>query len=428
MDLSSRPDTIHRARRLYAAGIGAFAILTSILLVSGDTGVLRALGVQPMQQPWADARTITGAGVAIDQGLDPMVTNPGDPWGRTHNYPRIWLLLAHAGVRPQHTIWLAGVFVVTAIAGFLSLASMVRDRRTALFLLVAVFAPTTWLAVERANSDLFLFGICAVAATIAASHRIVSGSLIAAASALKLYPIAGLAALLGDRRRTTLLLVGPMLCLFFAYIASMPGDLKLMQAGTMRAQRLSYGMSALPAWFAQNTPLPLWSLLLIAALLMTLLLMLSVRYRTRRRLGQSGSKTTQAAFRMGAAIYVTSFVAGANFDYRLVFLVLAVPQLCAWSRCEAWTLRRAAWVQLGVLLLTLWAFTWRHALEKLGVAQAVTLTVDEWLSWFTWGGLLCFSVLLLPDWLLPARFRGMPFLDVVAKPPDNAPVPMGVGA
>ena len=192
----------------------------------------------------------------------------------------------------------------------------------------------------------------------------------------------------------------------------------------MRAQRLSYGMSALPAWFAKNTPLPLWSLLLIAALLMTMLLTLSVRCRTRCRLGRAGSKSMQAAFRMGAAIYVTSFVAGANFDYRLMFLVLAVPLVCAWSRCEAWTLRRAAWMQLGVLLLTLWAFTWRHALEKLGAAQTVTVAIDEWLSWFTWGGLLWFSVLLLPDWLLPAKFRGMPFLDVAAKAPDDALVPV----
>ena len=38
------------------------------------------------------------------------------------------------------------------------------------------------------------------------------------------------------------------------------------------------------------------------------------------------------AFWAGAAIYVGTYVFSSNFDYRLVFLLLCVPQLCAWRR------------------------------------------------------------------------------------------------
>lgn len=419
MDSSKPPEAIRRARRVYAAGIGVLAVLASMLLLSGDGSVLRPIGVQAMTQPWADARTLSGAGVALDLGLDPMISNPGDPWGRRLNYPRIWLVLAKLGLRPEHTLWLASAFLLAALAGFAALIRLVSDRRCALILLLAVFAPTTWLAIERANSDLLLFGLGAFAATLAASRPIASGALIAAATALKLYPIAGLLALVTERRRNTLLLTLPIVALFIAYLISLGDDLDLMKQGTMRAQQLSYGMSALPAWFASQTEMPLWSLLLIAAGVMAGVFAFSVHWRLRLRLGATGSKAELAAFRLGAAVYLTSFIAGANFDYRLMFLVLAVPQLCAWSRGPAWLLKRGAWLVLGALLLTLWAFTWRYRLERFGMEPTIGISIDEWLSWALWSGMLCFTVVSLPDWLLPIRLRGAPFADGVASLPTH---------
>ena len=39
-----------------------------------------------------------------------------------------------------------------------------------------------------------------------------------------------------------------------------------------------------------------------------------------------------AAFRVGAATYVGTFLLGGNFNYRLAFLLFALPQLVRWSR------------------------------------------------------------------------------------------------
>ena len=52
-------------------------------------------------------------------------------------------------------------------------------------------------------------------------------------------------------------------------------------------------------------------------------------------------------------MYVGTYVFGSNFDYRLAFLLLCVPQLCTWVRSGG---APAPWpaAALGALLVTLW--------------------------------------------------------------------------
>ncbi len=59
------------------------------------------------------------------------------------------------------------------------------------------------------------------------------------------------------------------------------------------------------------------------------------------------------AFWAGAAIYIGTYVFSSNFDYRLIFLLLCVPQLCAWHRDGS---APAPWpgAVLGAMLATLW--------------------------------------------------------------------------
>ena len=43
------------------------------------------------------------------------------------------------------------------------------------------------------------------------------------------------------------------------------------------------------------------------------------------------------AFRMGALVYLGTFVAGNSFDYRLVCLLLVIPGLLRWPPGRAWS-------------------------------------------------------------------------------------------
>ena len=46
--------------------------------------------------PFADLRVITAAWDCARTGIDPLITNPCDPFHRAMNYPRIWLQIGLA--------------------------------------------------------------------------------------------------------------------------------------------------------------------------------------------------------------------------------------------------------------------------------------------------------------------------------------------
>ena len=93
------------------------------------------------------------------------------------------------------------------------------------------------------------------------------------------------------------------------------------------------------------------------------------------------------AFVAGAGIYVFSFVLWHNFDYRLIFLLMALPQLIVWARTSR-SLVPVPRLTLGALIGTLWLS--EPLTENTGfwnpVIAPVTLdnlgvSLDEILNW-----------------------------------------------
>ena len=75
------------------------------------------------------------------------------------------------------------------------------------------------------------------------------------------------------------------------------------------------------------------------------------------------------AFWAGASIYAGSYVFGSNFDYRLAFLVLCVPQLCAWAGSGA---RRCPGARLALGIAR------ADALAQLGAARRCRSALQTW--------------------------------------------------
>ncbi|MFK7739666.1 MAG: hypothetical protein AB8H80_05025 [Planctomycetota bacterium] len=367
--------------------------------------------MDPMPLPFADARTITGAHVALRDGLDPLVFNPGDPWHRPMNYPRVWTQLARWGLREQHTPWLAAAFGLALVLGLWRLRTLLRDRSTAWLLLLGVFAPTTWLALERANCDLLAFAILAAGITVPLPHARAGALLVTVAAMLKVFPGVALAAFVAPSWRLTAHRLLPAALLFAVYLVLTLADLPKMHAGTLSAHWISYGMVSLPTWIAKNTGAPSWLPLFAAALLLALLAARTYRARLVTRLDDQQDPQLLAAFRAGAAVYLASFAIGENFDYRLIFLLPTLPQLLRWSQRAPARLRRGAKIVTAMVLLLLWSQTWRQALAAAIGSPSLGIAIDEWLSWFAWLGLCTFTALSLPEWCVAKRHRGLPPVD-----------------
>jgi hypothetical protein len=76
-----------------------FLYLTVIVALAGSIayfGWVRtwsSVFVPTMYPPFADMRVIQGAVITVEHGLNSRVSNPGDPWGRTFNYPMLWVAI-----------------------------------------------------------------------------------------------------------------------------------------------------------------------------------------------------------------------------------------------------------------------------------------------------------------------------------------------
>src|SRR5262249_139655 len=94
---------------------------------------------------------------------------------------------------------------------------------------------------------------------------------------------------------------------------------------------------------------------------------------------------TQAgtSFLFGAGIYCGTFMLGTNFIYRLMFLLLCLPQFLDWSRLKE---RRMAVAFLSVIILALWSS---------GSANGHTTFVfwPQILHWWIYSGLI--TILLI---------------------------------
>jgi hypothetical protein len=143
------------------------------------------------------------------------------------------------------------------------------------------------------------------------------------------------------------------------------------------------------------------ALVLLAAMVLGLALWLWLRHHSRRSaehapFPEMPETSHLIAFRLGALVYLGTFVAGNSFDYRLVFLLLTLPYLLRWPDPRGGTdpiatLPRAT---AAVILLQLWIGTLSEQLRLW----------DELVSWAVAGMLLVLLARSAP--LATAVFRG----------------------
>lgn len=402
-----------RCRLAFGAALLVFVAITAWLVLGHHLPELARLGIPIMEPRFADARSISGASASLALGLDPLVDNPGDHLGRPMNYPRTWLLLAHLGLGPQHTDWLALAFFLVFCLGLLTLLPLVRTPWTVVLLGVGLFSPVVWLGVERANNDLPVFSLVAIGAWLVTRHPRWAIGCLWSACVLKLFPIFALPGHCTSGPRRTLRLAGLTVVLFALWLWWTRADLALIRASTYHWNRIGYGIDQITTSLA-GRGLPALPLLLASIGMLLAAVLLGLRWRARRWLGSAPSPAALAAFRCGAGVHVGTFCLGSNFDYRLVFLLLTLPQLAHWTQYGSVHSRRWSWSLVVVTLALLWSMTWRSWLEP-WFGEGPGLILDEVCSWWLVLGLSVTLVLTLPDSMVPPTWRGQPALDADAE-------------
>ena len=363
--------------------------------------IWRHMGVYAGIESFSDARVVTVAWDNVRQGHGAYDELPGEVPNQHFNYPRVWLLPHFLGLGARHTeafAWAGILFFY--LSSFLLMGRLTTSE--ALIYILILCSPASMLAVERGNTDLFVFGVVVMGVLWATKSGSLSMAVLCAAAVLKLFPVFALPICLRENKHralTTMAIAGGG---FFVYVLATLPDIVQVRAVTPHPTLFGFGCMTLVdgiiKWLAmhghENHFTTAFRGLGFAA---AVAVFLAAGWSGLKHRYQNASSSRKLdAFRAGALIYIGVFFIGNNYEYRLIFLVLCLGQLLIWRRGDQ-KFRRLAAVTLLAAGLAVWA-RWPLANELPGcnlaipIAQIAHWTLFSLLAWFIGA--------TLPDWLV----------------------------
>ena len=312
--------------------IAMASIAGGVMALGWDTG-WGVLFVDTISPVFGDMRPLQGALSSLALGFDPYVENPGNLRGTLLNYPPVWLPIATFLGLGDETRYLTVILFYEVM--FLAAVAYLLYRFPSWFFLMCALSGAVLMGIERANVDIFFFAVLVAAMLLPNGIR--RAALILVSAVLKLYPILAAVSLVSWGRKDLslprmLILPATVSILFVIYLALFWTEIMTGLAATAKAGKMSYGVWVLGFLANERFPaLPVSLPLLYAgyAGVIVLLVLVSRSLSLSLALPKRGTdRVSQFAddlFLTGAAIYGVSFLAGANWDYRMVLCLFCVP-------------------------------------------------------------------------------------------------------
>jgi hypothetical protein len=324
--------------------VGMLATVISMLLlgrVAGWDATWRAFGVTPLQPPFFDMHVVNDYAACAARGVDPYAPHACNV--DNFNIPRTWLWLGLLGLSGSDSVWLSVSLIAFAtLVTFLLFRG--RPWQHGVFALGAILSPSVMMGVERGNLDLLILSIVGSAALIYDERRISRArgaiAVLYLGVLLKLFPVfcISIAARFSRATAQFALTIAVLSLTYFAFVIN---DIALIRRNVPTTFILSYGYEAIFLGLdhvrseAGRVPLELADTWLpVAAVAGGLISAIVVAMGIVRRRGgfcAIGGSVAGTAFLFGAGIYCGTFLLGTNFIYRLMFLLLCVPQLQDWQ-------------------------------------------------------------------------------------------------
>jgi len=365
--------------------------------------------VPTIMPPFLDFRLIPGSAESFRNGFEPTLKNPGDPAGRIFNYPAFWRIFFYSGITQDDTIWISILMIVLFFIGVFLFPDKLQTSG-AIAMLLVVFSPASMLLYERGNADLIVFFICVLIVLASGYSANLTAVLLMIGAVVKLFPFFGVSILLRESKPKFLWLFGGCFIFLVTYMLITIDSVKASWNLTMRGDGLSYGTNILitrygdsiskilTQWFSDSTvqlllrygPLAAGLALIFVVFIFAIRSQISPEILSERNL---------AAFRMGASIYVGTFLLGNNWDYRLAFLVLVVPQLMFWLGASENRYRVLAGLGIGTALLSCWYLIISSYLDFFESSDKFWLIFDEGFNWLLFAILAYLLFASLPDWV-----------------------------
>jgi Glycosyltransferase family 87 len=303
----------------------------ALLLALGGHAEWDRLGVPADSGGFFDLRSVTSGWDCARHHWGEWPVNPCDPGGRPENYPRVWMAASILGLGQDDTYVIGFLIAVT----FFVAAILVLPRRApvgdAVIYGLALCSPAVMFGVERGNVDIALFSMVAAAGLVMRRSPYgppAASALILLAAVLKLFPIAAVGMLARLPRRAAIICVSVVLGTFAVYAAATFRDIQTIERVLPQGDEYAFGLHISGGWLGRLVGAGrVWDAVLVA---LAIIGAIALHRRLRSQLS-AGSSRELDLFWAGAGIYVATFALGRTSDYRLVFLLLTIPQLARWA-------------------------------------------------------------------------------------------------
>ncbi len=325
---------------------GSLAVLLALTL---SPATRARLGVFDRGQWFLDAHSVLGANDAERKVVGANASGHDQMLLEGHHYSDWWFGLRLLGLTQRDAFLVGGGWVLLFL---LAVFATVKpgSRAEALWLVLLTGSPPVLLGVIRANSDLLIFAVLAVAVLalrfVSGRRLVLAFAAVALATGLKFYPVAaGLVFLQVPGVRRMLRATGWAAGLLGAVVASLSTQL---HRGIFHVEPEIYTLGG-RIWLMDlglaEQPAILVSLVLLAAAAGVA----AWRGWTTGLARAEDDLGGRVAMTLGAALLVFCFLGTINFGYRWVFALWLAPWL--WSHRRGSPAARAA---VWLLPLILW--------------------------------------------------------------------------
>jgi hypothetical protein len=331
--------------------------------------VLRSLGTEPWDRPFADVTAVLSWGECHRLGFDVLRVNPCDPLNRLLNYSPLLLELP-LRARDSTLVGLA------QDSAFLIAAPFVLRPRSMGELAVAITAglsTATIFALERGNLDVSIFVLLALSGLLdmrVRTGRMFSYALYGLGGAMKVYPFALLLTVARERPRKALALGTLAALLIGAFAAYYRAEFETIAHLLPRighAGSDTYGAYILPLGAAFYLSWP------PARNLVFVLLIAGLGAYSLRLAGQIRSISPEADWShvnfhfllVGSIVLAGCFFTQTNMTYRVVFALFLLPGLFDLrNRAVAERLKRVFTIAIGLILWCMWREMFKFWLDR----------------------------------------------------------------
>jgi len=284
---------------------------------------------------FADTRTVTDSIDCLAKGQDPYVVRTCDPWHRLYNYPPVWLDARYLGVSSRSSNFIGTAMAILLVCALLLLFNA-RSWISAVIIFLAVVSPSLLFAVDRGNTDQLIFFLLTIGFFWIEHQRAVakvylSGLLIVLLTVLKVYPIVAAILFLRYRNGVMKALLVAMFAITALFLTS-GHHLHTIFENTPQRAEATFGSYPFFLTIFQHT-VPSWRPIIearpiiakIGAILLgSLAAVAGAIYgeRFERFLPGIDFERARGCITVSClGIFCFVFSAGANFNYRLIFLL-----------------------------------------------------------------------------------------------------------